>query len=92
MSDRKRGRPTKTDQIRLKNPADRLRSLKVEIDEAIDFLISQENVTYQAYPRDDEDTRMALQQISSRADSLMTLLLNLKVACCLQHNHPYKLL
>lgn len=92
MENRKRGRPTKIDQIRLKNPADRMRSLKAEIDSALDFLIEREDDYYTLYPRDDEDSKMAMQQIASRADSLMVLLLNLKLAICLAHDHPYKLL
>ena len=92
MEKRKRGRPQKTDQIKMRHPADRLRSLRDEMNTAIEFLLAEEDHIYELYPRDDEDTRMAMQQLSSRADSLMVILLNLKVYLALRHRDPTKLL
>lgn len=92
MEKRKRGRPKKEDQIRMRHPADRLRNLRDEMNNAIQYLLDEEAHIYAPYPRDDEDARMAMQQLSSRADTLMVILLNLKVYLALRHKDPTKLL
>lgn len=92
MEKRPRGRPTKEDQLRFKHPADRLRSLREEMNCAIDFLLEHQDKYYASYVSEDEDTRMALQQLSSRADTLITILMNLKVWLCLAHSQPTRLL
>jgi hypothetical protein len=88
----KRGRPTKEEVYKRRHPSYRIRTLKAEIDEALEYLIGAEAEIYQIIKPDPEERRMCIQQVSTRIDELLVLLLNLKVMMARMHENPIRLM
>lgn len=88
----KRGRPTREDVYKKRLPSMRLETLRAELNRCIDFLVESEDDMFKVVPHDAEDYKLCLQQCSSRADELVTLILNIKLWLALRHNEAIRLI